>query len=220
MAEDRMRWVGKQSEALKDATRELDIEGALRASKTTICLRRELRAAVNHPGIHILIARWTEDAAFGTLAPMWRSMAAQAGIRLKWHGDESYDELPNKSWVYIVGLKSQDQTLRYTKIRGKTLARIYIDQAEEVPHDVYLESAARLSQPLFPHQITITPNEVEDDHWIAKEFPEDHSNPHRKYIFLSVYDNAHNLSSEVIPALTRLYPPEHPKHRTMVLGRR
>ncbi len=57
-------------------------------------------------------------------------------------------------------------------------------------------------------------------HWIAKAFPVDNVVPSRKYIPLSVHDNAHNLPPEVIPNLNRIYPPEHPKHRTMVLGKR
>jgi hypothetical protein len=215
-----MVWRGKQSVALLDTTRELDIEGALRASKTTICLRKELKAAISQPGIHTLIGRWTDDATHGILKPAWRAMCHRAAETIRWNGEEQYDELGNGSRIYIRGLKTQDQTNRYAKFRGLTLARVYVDQAEEMPQDVYLELAARLSQPGFSHQITISPNAVEEDHWIAREFPEDNRNPFRKYIPLAVHDNAHNLSPEVIPALERLYPVEHPKHRTMVLGLR
>ncbi|HYC00420.1 MAG TPA: phage terminase large subunit [Candidatus Limnocylindrales bacterium] len=219
--ECRMHWRGQQSVALKDTTRELDVEGALRASKTTICLWKELNAYLNHPGMHGMLCRWTDDATHSLLKPVWRAICAKAGVALKWHAEEQYDELPNKARVYIRGLKTQDQTLRYAKFRGLTLSRVYVDQAEELPHDVYLELAARLSQKGFPHQITISPNAVEETHWIAREFPTDNRFlPQRKYISLSVHDNAHNLAPEVIPTLERLYPPSHPKHRTMVLGKR
>lgn len=231
--EDRMIWRGRQSDALFDTHRELDIEGALRASKTTICLRKEMRALYANPGMHGLIGRWTDDATHGILKPAWRAMCQRAGIRLQWNGEEQYDQMDNGpdrddpfkggSLVYIRGLKTQDQTNRYSKFRGLTLARVYIDQAEEMPKDVYQELAARLSQAGYTHQITISPNAVEETHWIALEFPnslKDGKDPHRGYIPLSVHDNAHNLSPEVIPALTRIYPVEHPKHRTMVLGLR
>lgn len=217
-----MVWRGKHSSALLDTTtRELDVEGAVRAGKTTVCLWRELNACIEHPGIFCLLARWTDTGVYGLVLPMWRRICEQAGIRLVWHADEEYDELPNTARMYVRGLKSQDATLRYSKFRGLTLSRVYVDQAEEVPQDVYLELAARLSQPGYPHQITISPQSVADDHWVAKEFPEDDRfAPHRKLIQLSVHDNAHNLSPEVIPALERLYPPEHPQHRTLLLGRR
>lgn len=220
-----MTWRGKHAAALLDTTtRELDIEGALRSGKTTCCLWREFNATLAHPGIHCLLARWTDTGVYGLVLPLWRAICEQAGVRLRWHADEEYDELPNSSRVYVRGLKSQDQTLRYSKFRGLTLARVYVDQAEELPHDVYLELAGRLSQPGYPHQITISPQSVEEDHWIAREFPVSlvsaQQGQPRRLFQLSVYDNAHNLAPEVIPALKRLYPPEHPKHRTLILGQR
>lgn len=215
-----MQWRGKHGEALQDDTHELDVEGAIRAGKTTLCLWRELNAALKYPGIHILLCRWTDKGVEGLLRPLWRRICDQAGVRLEWHPDEGYDALPNGSLVFFRGLKAQDTTLRYSKFRGLTLSRVYADQAEEIPQDVYLELAGRLSQPDFPHQITISPQSVSEDHWIAKEFPADNSRIGRKYLSLSVYDNAHNLAPQVIPNLERIYPPEHPQHRTLILGKR
>ena len=216
-----MRWVGKHSDALSDVTtREMDIEGAVRSGKTTVCLWREYNAAKDYPGIHILLARWTDSGVYGLVTPLWAHICSQAGLALKWHADEEYYQLENGSRVYVRGLKAQDQTLRYSKLRGLTLARVYVDQAEEIPRDIYLELAARLSQPGFPHQITISPQSVSENHWIAEEFPEDNHLPSRRYLPLSVHDNKHNLSPEVIPNLERLYPPGHPQHRTLILGQR
>ena len=216
-----MDWVGRHWDAFEDlTTRELDIEGAVRAGKTTVCLWREHTVCVAQPGIHILLARWTDSGVYGLLVPLWKRICEQAATRLFWHADEEYFELTNGSCVYVRGLKSQDQTLRYSKFRGLTLARVYVDQAEEIPHDVYLELAARLSQPGHAHQITISPQAVDEQHWIAKEFPVSNDRPSRRYLALSVHDNAHNLSPDVIPNLERLYPPEHPQHRTLILGQR
>ncbi len=215
-----MVWRGKQVVALLNESREEDIEGAIRASKTTLCLRKRLKKALRFPGIHIMIARWTDDATHGLLKPVWRAMCLQAGVSLKWNGEEQYDELANGSRVYIRGLKTQDQTNRYAKFRGLTLADVYVDQAEELPQDVYEELAGRLSQKGYPHQITISPQSVEVGHWIDKLFPADNPIPERFYVPLSIMDNAHNLDPSVIPALHRIYPPEHPKHRTMILGKR
>ena len=117
------------------------------------------------------LVRWT--TLIGPRLALWRRICLQAGVTLTWHADEEYDELPNQSRVFVRGLKSQDQTLRYSKFRGLTLSRAS-----------------------FPNN----------------------SNPHRRCIPLSVYDNAHNLSPEVIPALEYLYPPDHPQHRTLIRG--
>lgn len=212
---------GPHWDAFADTTtRELDVEGAVRAGKTTVCIHRELRACLEQPGIHILLARWTDSGVYGLLVPLWKRLCEETGTRLTWHADEEYFELANGARAYVRGLKSVDQTLRYSKFRGLTLARVYVDQAEEIPHDVYLELAARLSQPGHAHQITISPQAVDENHWIAHEFPADGGKPSRRYLALSVHDNAHNLSPDVIPNLERLYPPEHPQHRTLILGQR
>ena len=215
-----MRWRGKQWEALQDPTHALDVEGALRASKTTIALWKELNALLAAPGLHTILCRWTEDATQSILKPIWRAVLQQAGITPRWNPLEHYDELPNGAWAYIRGLKAQDQQTRYGKFRGLTLGRAYIDQAEEVPADIYYELKARLSQPGYAHQIVITPQAVDERHWIAKEFPEDNHLPNRKYIPLSVYDNAHNLDAATLRNLEETYPLGHPKRRTLIEGRR
>src|SRR5262245_47824092 len=73
-----VQWRGKQWDALHDTTHALDIEGALRASKTTIALWKELNAMLDQPGIHTILARWTEDATQSVLKPIWRAILAQA----------------------------------------------------------------------------------------------------------------------------------------------
>ena len=213
-------WKGKQWQALTDTTPALDIEGALRASKTTIALWREVNALLAHPGMHTLISRWTEDDTNALLKPVWRAILAQADIVPHWNGDEHYDRLPNGSIAYIRGLKAPEAHRRYSKFRGLTLSRVYVDQAEELPRDVYHELKARLSQKGYPHAITITPQAVEETHWIAKEFPEGNPFPHRRYIPLSVYDNAHNLDEPTILNLEDTYPVGHPKRRTLIFGQR
>lgn len=221
MAESRTRFYGTHAKAFRDDRREIDIEGALRSGKTTLGLEMVLNSCHEHPGINWMIARWTDDGVEKTLKPAWRERCERSGTVLNWNGLEGYDELLNGSRVYVTGLKAQDQTLRYAKIRGKTLAGVYIDQAEEIPEsDIYLESAARLSQRGYPHQIIITPQSVAEDHWIADEFPIDNLPPERAYYPLSIHDNAHNLDDEVIPNLIRLYPPDHPQHAPLVLGQR
>jgi hypothetical protein len=216
----RMVWRGKQDAALTDTTHALCVEGALRSGKTTMALHKEVRAMLRHPGTHTLLARWTEDATQSILKPIWRAILQHLGLVARWNPLEHYDELPNGSRAYIRGLKAQDAQTRYGKFRGLTLARVYIDQAEEVPQDIYLELKARLSQPGVPHQIVITPQAVDDRHWIAKEFPADNSIAHRRYLALSVYDNAHHLDPATIRNLEETYPIGHPKRRTLLDGLR
>lgn len=213
-----MVWRGAQSDAMLDDTRLLDVEGAFRAAKTTLCLWKELNALLAYPGMHTLIARWTDDATMAILRPVWRAMCEKAGVAVQWHALEQYDELPNGSRAYIRGLKASEETSRYAKFRGLTLARFYVDQAEEVPHDVYQELTGRLSQKGFPQQGVISPNPPSDDHWIAREFPEDNHVKDHRYIRLSIYDNAQNLDPKTIEGLEQTYPPGHAKHGPAILG--
>src|SRR5262245_31192502 len=77
--EVRMKWRGVQSHALLETAREVCIEGALRASKTTICLWREHMACRTHPKIPIMLARLTEEAVFGLIVPLWNRICEQCG---------------------------------------------------------------------------------------------------------------------------------------------
>lgn len=213
-----MEWRGRQSEALLDPTRFLDVEGALRASKTTICLWKKLTLMLEEPGRHELLCRWTDDATHGILKPIWRAILEKAGITPEWNPTEGYDKLPNGSIAYIRGLKASEEVNRYGKFRGLTLAGFYIDQAEEIPHDVYQELKGRLSQKGFTQQGIISPNPPSEDHWIAREFPESNHIRDHKYLRLSIYDNAHNLDPETIASLEREFPAGHAKHGPTLLG--
>lgn len=218
--EVRMQWRGKQSEALLDPTRYLDIEGAIRSSKTTIGLWKVINACLEHPGMRWLVCRWTDDAVNSTVKPLLMLILRQIRAAFTWHPDEHRLELPNGSWIYIRGLRASEDTNRFGKFRGLTLSGVLLDQAEEAPEDIYLELKGRLSQPGYPHQMILTPNPPGEDHWLAKEFPEDNSREAHKLIRLALYDNAHNLDAGYIAQLERDYPPGHPMRRRLIEGRR
>lgn len=218
--EMRMVWHGPVGRFLLDETRCIDLEGAFRAGKTVAALWKVITSCLNHPEIHWLICRFSADDTDSKLRPVWRSICQQAGQRPQWHPDARYDEFSNGSRVYVLGLKAADANARYAKLRGLTLAGVYVDQAEELPYDVYLELLGRLSQGGQPHQCLLTPNPPEEGHWLALEFPEDNHIRHHAYYRVSVYDNQHNLPAEAIENLVSAYPSGHAKHRPAVLGMR
>lgn len=222
--EVRMIWRGKQSEALLDTTRYLDIEGAIRSSKTTIGMWKVLNACLEHPGMRWLVCRWIDDDANAILKPLLRLLFEQTDTEAVWYADEHRFELPNGSWIYVRGLRPSQDTSRFSKFRGLTLAGVLADQAEEIPEDFYLELKGRLSQPGYPHQMILTPNPAGEDHWLSKEFPDTESGappkPHHKLIRLSLFDNAHNLDAEYVEQLQIDYPEGHPMRRRLIEGRR
>lgn len=215
-----MVWRGAVSAFLTDETRYVDLEGAFRSGKTTAALWKVLNACLEHPGMHWLICRYGDKDTKSKLRPPWKQVCFAAGQAPVWDPHAECDTFPNGSKVYGFGLKAQDATMRYAKLRGLTLAGIYVDQAEELPYDVYLELTGRMSQSGHPHQMILTPNPPEDDSWLAREFPEDNHNAGRRYYRVSIYDNAHNLPPETIADLLEAYPPGHVKHRPAVLGMR
>lgn len=217
-------WRGKQSTALLDTTRYLDIEGAIRSSKTTIGLWKVLNACLERPGMRWLVARWIDDDVHALLVPLLRLIFENVGLDVQWFADEHRFELPNGSWIYVRGLRPSENTSRFSKFRGMTLGGVFVDQADEIPEDFYLELKGRLSQVGYPCQMILAPNPPGEDHWIAREFPDTESGlpakPQHSYIRLSLYDNAHNLPPEYVAQLERDYPVGHPMRRRLIEGKR
>ena len=225
-----MAFKGDMWEFMRDSTRYIDLEGAFRSGKTTASAWKVFKSCIDHPGINWMICRYSDGDTQSKLKPVWRKVLMEAGVRAKWDPDGQFDTLPNGpdpkepykggSRVYIFGLKAQDASMRYAKLRGLTLAGIWNDQSEELPYDVYLELKGRMSQPGKPHQMILTPNPMEENSWLATEFPEDNHVKNHKYYRVSIYENEHNLSAETIPGLLDAYPVGHVKHGPAILGTR
>jgi hypothetical protein len=227
----RVTFKGPLARFFRDTTRFIDLEGALNCGKTTACLWKEFHAASEwYPGIWSFIGRYSDGDNAAKLLPAWERIVREAGVALRWNAKELCYEFPNGpddkqpyeagSRVYSFGLKSPDALSRYAKLRGLGVSRIYIDQAEELPEDFFPELVQRLRQNGFPHQLTLSPNPLDVNSWLAEEFPEDNSRPHRKYYSISLFDNAHNLPPDKIEDALSTYPPSHAKHRTAILGKR
>jgi len=215
-----MVWKGVISDFLLDETRHIDCEGAFRSGKTTAAIWKVYNSCIANPGINWLVCRFGDEDTQTKLKPPWRQALRDAGEVVAWDSTEKCDVFSNGSRVYIFGLKSSDQISRYGKLRGMTLGGVYVDQAEELPHDIFLELIGRLSQQDKPHQLLMTPNPPDENHWLAREFPEDGHLKGRAYYALPIYANAHNLPEDTIKGLEDAYPTAHPKHRSAILGKR
>jgi len=202
----------------------IDLEGAIRAGKSTPAAMKLAIYGCDFPGIHMAASRWSQDGLDAQIKPLWRDTARALGLQLKWHPHEEYDEiLPYGSRVYLRALRSSDENNRYAKLAGLTLSVLWIDQAEEVPQDVFEAYVpARLSQPGFPHECWLTPNPPGEQHYIARQFPvpPQATPPHHTYIRTSVYDNRHNLGDAYIKDLEEAYPPGTALRRRFIDGRR
>lgn len=203
--------------------RYIDLEGAVRAGKTTPAIARVIDYCLRFPGMAWLVARWTQDATDMQLKPRFRELCP-VDVLGPWNTQEQYYDIltgtPVHSRVYIRGLKSSEDKARYSKFAGLTLAGIYVDQPEEIPHDFFLALQARLSQPGFPQQLLLTPNPPGEDHWLASVFPTDNSKlgVGYRYIRTSVYDNRAALGEAYIAALEEAYPAGTALRRRFVDG--
>ena len=226
-----LEFVGKHLEFLHDDTPEIDLEGGRGSGKTIVCLWKELEALRKYPGMWSLICRYSDDATQKLLKPELERVARIHRTDLgDWNNKENAFELPTGSRIFMHGLQtvSPDPEVRYKKIRGLSVSRIYNDQSEELPGDISSELrfplrpdiTARASGRNFPRQLTFSPNPADTSHWLAKQFPVNNSIKGRKYYSLSLYDNAQNLPTDMIESLEQEFPPEHPRHQTLILGQR
>lgn len=227
--EVRVRFQGPLARFMRDEALAIDLEGGLSSGKTTACLWKEWRAAaVLHPGIHCFVGRFSDGNNETKLKPAWEAICRQGGVEYRWNSKELCYEFRNGpgdayeggSRVYSFGLQSPDALSRYSKLRGMGVSRIYIDQGEELPPDFLGELMLRMRQQGFPHQLTLSPNPLDENSWLADAFPEDDSIANRKYYSISLFDNAHNLPADLMEAALAAYPVTHAKHRSSILGRR
>jgi hypothetical protein len=193
------------------------LEGAVRSGKTTIALLKIGYYCEKYPGLLALIARWKEKDAHSQLAAKFKELY---GHRVHWNAREERFEFKDGSAVYVRGLKPSEGSARYSRFAGLTVALGYIDQPEEIPEDIFDALKARFSQPGMPHFCILTPNPVDDDHWLSRQFPLDNSRPGHRYIKTTVYDNRAVLGEEYIAQLELSYPEGHPLRRRYIEGDR
>lgn len=223
-----LTWTGIHAEIKADwKSPEILIEGSLGCGKTTVALDKEIDALQKWPGIPILLFRWTEDAVATKLKVAFDELLSIRGLTADWDAKQKVYRFPNGSLAFMFGLKAVSDIEQFNKIRGLGVSRIMGDQVEEMRRAVAGELRGRLRPNLtatvsgvrFPFQLTFVANPSNDDFWLSKEFPLTNRIKGRKVYSLSVFDNPH-LPQETKDGLVRTFPPEHPKHRTMILGQR
>lgn len=209
-------------------TPEILVEGSLNSAKTTVTLDKEIDAALKYHGIPLVLCRWTEDAVSTKLRKAFEDILGIRGIPFSWDAKQKLYSLPNDSTATMFGLKSSSEAELFSKLRGMPASRILVDQAEEMKRAVADELRGRFRPDIiattirrtsFPFQLTLVANPSGETFWLSKQFPPDNKIAGRKLYSLSVYDNKH-LPQESIDSLLRTYSPEHPKHQTMILGKR
>lgn len=221
---------GPQIAFLEATDRYVEFEGSPRSAKSWGAAFKIWKLVYEHPGIQIFYCRYKDQDGKGQLQDIWAKVAVffPEYLQPQWDGESETWNFPNGSRVYMRSIKSSEITSVHSKYKGLTLAVILVEEASEVPYVHFVGLKERLSQSRtpegtpykYPLQLALVTNCVDEDHWIAEQFPSDNSKPEYKYIRADLYSNQHNLGPDVMAGYELDYPPGHVLRPTKVEGRR
>ncbi len=207
-----------------------DMEGAVGSGKTTAPAWMLVEYATSLNGIFMAVCAWT-DEMLGPPKTAFLAAAREQGFsvdagNLKWYGgqgEEYYEFRGYGSRVYVRSLRASEDDMRYMKLAGLSLSIIWIDQPEPVPKDVYdAYIPARLRQPNYPHEVWLSPNPLDEDHWLSREFSTDeqYAKPNHHYIHVELRDNVANVGERFVLDMEEAHPPGSVNHNLQVAGHR
>jgi hypothetical protein len=157
----------------------------------------------------------------GQLRSLWRQVAEffPEEVRPQWDSAEQAYIFSNGSWVYMRSLKASDEDSRYSKFRRPDAGRGVGRTVGRSPARCLRRAQGRLSQrdteTDHPHA-----NSVDEDDWIAEEFPDDGDRPGHRYIRADLWSNRANLDEDTIAGFEQDFPIGHPTRLTMLEGKR
>lgn len=223
-----------------------DVEGSPRSAKSWGIGFFMWKLAYKYPGIQIFYSRYKDDD-LKTLRDVWAKVSVffPTYLHAQWNATEEAWDFPNGEWVgevytgsrvYLSSLRVSEAMTAdavHGKYKGKTLAVVIVEEAQEVPWVNIRGLKERLSQsrtPLgvpfrYPLKLILVHNCVDPEHPIAEEFPLDETGdvctkPDHRHHRADLYSNAQNLGPDVMMAYERDYPPGHVLRRTVIEGRR
>ena len=221
-----------------------DVEGSPRSAKSWGTAFWIWKLVFRYPGIQIFYCRYKDDD-LKTLRDVWAKVSVYFPqyMQPQWNAKEEAWDFPNGEWkgdvysgsrVYLSSLRvaeAMTDDAVHGKYKGKTLAVIVCEEAQEIPQVNYHGLKERLSQgktpfgvPFrYPLKIVMVHNAVDEDHYLCTEFPlvgDDCTREGHAHIRADLYSNAVNLGPEVMMGYEQDYPPSHTLRRTVIEGRR
>jgi hypothetical protein len=214
-----------------------DVEGAARSAKSWGIGFWIWVLAYKYPGIQIFYCRYKDDN-LTTLHDIWSKVSVffPGYLQPKWNTTFGSWDFPNQSRVMISSLKvaeAADADAIHGKYKGKTIAVVIIEEAQEVPKANYDGLKERLSQSKhpdgtptrYPLKIVLVHNSIDQDHWIAEEFPlaadgDTCTKEGHQHIRADLYSNQHNLGPDVMAGYEFDFPPGNPLRYTKIEGKR
>ncbi|MEL6278493.1 MAG: phage terminase large subunit [Pseudomonadota bacterium] len=163
------------------------IYGGARSGKTALLCYATACRAVAAPGSrHLFLRKFAKSArislAKDTFEFVMRTMLP--GVPFKGHGGRNLDYYTidlgetGQSEVWVLGIDDAD---RFDKVLGMEFATIYVNEASEIPYDVYSDLDSRLAQMtpcpaspggVLPQRMYVDLNPTSRNHWTYKLFVE------------------------------------------------
>ena len=214
-----------------------DVEGAARSAKSWGIGFWIWKLVYKYPGIQVFYCRYKDDDLV-TLRDVWAKVSVYfpGYLHPRWNGSDQSWDFGNGSRVFVSSLKvseGADASAIHGKYKGKTIAVVIIEEAQEVPRANYIGLKERLSQSKtpqgqtfrYPLKIVLVHNAIDEDHWIAQEFPlaadgDTCTREGHKHIRADLYSNQHNLGPDVMAGYEFDHPIGNPLRRTTIEGKR
>ena len=223
-----------------------DVEGAPRSAKSWGVGFWIWKLAWKYPGIQIFYTRYKDEGLI-QLRDIWSKVGVYFPdyMHAKWNSADQAWDFPNGEWVgevytgsrvFLSSLKvseGADAAAIHGKYKGKTLAVVICEEAQEIPHANFVGLKERLSQSKtptgepfrYPLKIVLVHNSIDEDHWIAREFPlsadgDSCTRSGHAHIRADLYSNQHNLGADVMAGYEFDYPKGNPLRRTVIEGKR
>ena len=214
-----------------------DVEGSPRSAKSWGIGFWIWKLAYKYPGIQVFYCRYKDDDLV-TLRDVWAKVSVYfpGYLHPKWNGSDQSWDFANGSRVLVSSLKvseGADASAIHGKYKGKTIAVVIIEEAQEVPKANYIGLKERLSQSKtpdgtpfrYPLKIVLVHNSIDEDHWIAQEFPlaadgDTCTKEGHAHIRADLFSNSHNLGPDVMAGYEFDYQPGNPLRRTVIEGKR
>lgn len=220
-----------------------DVEGSPRSAKSWGIGFLIWKLAYKYPGIQIFYSRYL-DGGLIQLRDIWSKVSVHFPEYLHpvWNSKDECWDFPNGKYVgevytgsrvFLSSIKATQIDAVHSKYKGKTLAVVIIEEANECPRVNYLGLKERLSQSRtpdgkpygYPLKIILVHNCVDEDHYIAQEFPigadgDTCTRPDHAHIRADLYSNSQNLGPDVMQGYENDYPVGHTLRRTVMEGKR
>jgi hypothetical protein len=204
------------------------VYGGSRSGKTFFIVYAIITRALKAPGSrHVIFRNDGVDAkqSVGNETIPKVIELAYPGLTMKWNDKDGYYELPNKSQVWLCGLKDK---ARLDKALGKEYVTIYLNEASQITLEAFELVKSRLAQVVkqedgrvLQQKLYVDLNPTTSAHWTYQIFvngrdPSDRRpipDHEKDYVYITVnpVDNMPNLSAEYVRSLDNM--PERQRRR-------